>query len=795
MAQQRPAKITGRITDEGGKPISYAAVGLMKEKDSALVKGSIADENGLFTIEGVPDGIYQVAATMSGYQRMKSAPFVISDSVRSIQIEDLALGKETKQLEEVTVAGRKPVIERRIDMLVLHVENSILAIGNTALDILKRAPGVSVGANGDIGLRGKEGTTIMINGKLTYMSQSELTNLLGGMDGSTISSVEIIANPSAKFDAAGSGGIINIKMKKNRMDGTNGMITAGTGYGADYKANTGLNLNYRNKSLNIFGNYSYKLDKSVLIYSNDREEREEDGKTKYFRQRTRTTEYKTSNHNYKLGMDYTLNPRNIFGVIVSGYSNRRDQSDQSVTYVSSMLNGNDSSVALVKGGPVTSQNLAYNVNYKSLLDTLGQELSIDLDYVNFSSELKKNYINSFYGPDNTPGAHPPTFLQTIAPIDIDIYSFKADYVKPLRNKFLFSAGVKSSWVKTHNDFGFYSFEGTEWIKDGGRSNVFIYKENINAAYLNIHKKTSKDELQVGLRAEQTNSNGNSITENKIVDRSYLSFFPNISYTHTFSDDHAVNLGHSRRVDRPQYEELNPFAQFVDQYLVRKGNPFLKPMYTTYYDASYTFKKKYIFSFEVSFTKDQMVWVVLPDTASTIVNTRENLARKVFHSFNAFVPVSIGNWWDMNNNLTVYYRGFKTSNIIGNPFESEKVTFYISSNNIFRITKTITGELSARFTSAQVIGTAEIYKPLYSADISLNKSFANEKANLKIALSDIFNNEVLYRRGLLPAPIYSSREKAEVRVIRLTFNYNFGGKHVKPSRRRKVGAEDEMQRTN
>lgn len=781
--------ISGTVIDKDKKAMDYATVSLLLAKDSSLVKGTLTDENGKFEISPLANGKYILSATMVGYKKVYSKAFIVDETLNDLVLEPLQLTPVSQQLNEVSVLSQKPLIEHKIDKTVLNVENSTLAAGNSALEILEKAPGITVDKDDKISLRGKQGVTVMIDGKPTYLSQTELANLLRSTEGNAIQSIEIISNPSAKYDAAGNSGIINIKLKKNRANGTNGNLTLGTGYGTFYKANAGITLNHRKNKVNFFGNYNYSNNKSANNLNIDRISNLEN--PTYFNQLSEF-EWVNKNNNFKTGIDYFISEKNTLGLMVTGYLNGGNETNHNNTVIGRTQHQTDSSLLVLSDNVRKFNSLSYSINYKSTIDTLGKELTMDLDYSRFSGNQKFDYDNYFYTPTGQ-DRKPAVFYKNAMPSVIDIQSVKADYTHPFSKSLKMEAGLKSSWVKTDNDFQFKIKENASWANDPLRSNQFIYNENINAAYLNISKEFKTTHIQLGLRAEQTNSKGDLITNNQMVKRHYLNLFPSVFIKQPLSANHELGFSYSRRIDRPSYEDLNPFVYFLDEYTYNKGNAFLNPQYTNSYEIVYIYKKVYTATVNYSRTNDVITEVLLPDTAKkALYQTNENLARQASYSLNLDAPVKFVKWWNVNNNLNVFYLGFRTPNLLGKEFKSGKVAFQFNSNHNFMINKTLGAELTGKYESPLVYGTYNILKPRYSVDFGVNKSFADKKANLKLAVSDIFNTRSQHISSLIPGVNYRIDQKHESRVFRLTFTYRLGSNDITPSRRN-TGAEDEKSR--
>jgi hypothetical protein len=781
--------ISGIVSGDDKQPIGFASIALLNARDSSYVKGTLTNDKGAYELAIAHPGSYIVMATMVGYKKTYTGTMQLSANERKSGA-DLILAADNHQLKEVAIVSSKPLIEQKIDKTVLNVENSVLAAGNSALEILEKAPGVTIDKDDRISLRGKQGVMVMIDGKPTYLSQTELANLLRSTDGNAIQSIEIITNPSSRYDAAGNSGIINIKLKKNRANGTNGSLTLGAGYGTFYKANGGITLNHRENKVNVFGSYNHGENKRFNNLNIDRISGTE--VPTYFNQLSEF-ERKNKNNNLKGGIDYFINDKHTVGFMVNGYFNGNNETNFNNTLIGSSSLSTDSSVLVLSNAENHYNNMSYNFNYKASMDTSGKELTADIDYSRFSARQNLDYDNFFYnqiGGDRKPAS----YFRNFAPTSIDIKSAKVDYVHPFSKSFKLEAGAKSSWVSTDNDYRFEIRNNSNWENDPLRSNHFVYDENINAAYLNVNKELGKTNIQVGLRAEQTNSKGFLATSNDLVKRHYLDFFPTVFVRQSLSEAHEVGLSYSKRVDRPSYEDLNPFVFFLDEYTYNKGNSFLNPQYTNSFEVSYSFKKSYQASLNYRITNDAITEVLLPDTVKkALFQTYQNLAKQKQYSLNITAPVKFSKWWTSNNNINVFYLGFKTPNLMGVPFESGKVAAQLYSNHSFNINKTIIAEVTGNYQTPLEYGTLNILKSQYSVDLGVSKSFADKKANIKLSASDIFNTRSQHISSLIPGVNYRINQKHESQVFRLTLTYRLGNNEITPSRKRSSGAEEESSR--
>lgn len=783
------SKISGTVLDEEKKPLDFATISLLKGGDSSLVRTAVSDLDGKFLLSDLPAGDYFLTASMIGFKKISTKAFSINQANPLMNFPEIIVAKDSKMLGEVTVRAIKPFVERKMDRLVVNVENSSVAAGSTALEVLQRAPGVTVDQNDNIAMQGKQGVLVMIDGKQTYMSNADVANLLKSMPSSQIETIELITNPSAKYDAAGNSGIINIKTKKSNNVGTNGTLTAGTGYGDNYRSNAGLSLNHRNRDINLFGNYNFSSVDRGQDMSINREVSNSNVMT-YFGQQVNSLR-KSDNNNFKAGLDFFLNKNNTLGFLLNGYSNSGSDLNNNITAIGRSFSQADSSVIAINNEKNKYSNMAYNLNYKSVLDTSGMELSVDLDYSRFNGDNRTLYDNRFVNYNGTNKA--PSLIRNSTPSLINIKALKADYTLPLNKTMKFEAGIKSSIVKTDNDFRFEELKSSNWENDVRRSNQFVYDENVNAAYINLNKQFKKTSIQFGLRAEQTNSKGNSITTSKLVERSYLDVFPSLFINQTLSKNLDMSFSYSRRIDRPSYDALNPFIYFLDQYTYNQGNPFLNPQYTNNYEVSYNYKKTYNLSLNYSLTRDVITEVLLPDTAKkALFQTNENLDKQINYGLNLNAPLTLSKWWSSSNNVLAYYLGFRSSDLRGQDLNSGKVAFQFNSQHKFSINKTLSAELMADYRSPIEYGTLKISSQ-YGIDLGISKTLLNKRANIKFALSDVFDTRRQTITSAYTGLNYNLEQKNETRIGRVSLSYRFGKTEIKPERRRSTGLEDEQRR--
>ena len=785
FAQTGKAQVSGILQDINGKPMDYASVSLVTARDTATVQGTLSTETGVYNFLNIKAGTYMVKASTVGYQTALSQPFVVTDSTKSITIPTLQAKADIRNLNTVVITATKPLIEHQADKTVVNVAGSVLAAGNTAMDILERAPGVTVDKDDNISLKGKQGVTVMINDKLTYLSASQLATLLRSTDGSTIQSIELITNPSAKYDAAGNSGIINIKLKKNKLNGTNGSASVTGAVGTYLKSSETFNINHKQGDLNVFANFSrgdipqgrtIDINRTVV----------DTGKSTYFKQKSFMPSINHYN-NYSFGADYDTSPKNTIGFAVNGYFNTYDQGNTNNTNIASTPNGKpDSTQQTLSQVNQSYKNYTIDLNDTYKIDTLGQELSFDADYSQFN-----NNSNAYYNTTFSNQAEAPVDLRQVTPSEIDIRVGKVDYVKPLTKSLKLEIGGKYSDVKTNNNLEATTLQGGEYVNDATLTNQFIYDEKISAGYVNLTKTYKNTSIEVGLRGEYTTSRGDLVTEDSVDQRKYFNLFPSAFFHHTFNDKNEIGLSYSRRVDRPDYSDLNPFVYYLDQYTYSEGNPFLRPQYTNNFEFNYTYNKTYNLSLSYSHTYDAIQQIILTDDATEAsYQTSVNLSSQDSYNASLSIPVTVTKWWSINFDATAFYLKFKSDTLSGGMLNRGKLAYVAKINQTFTFAG-FKAELFGNYQSPLTYGLYDI-QARYNVDAGVSRSFDDKKFNVKFSVDDIFNTE----RNNLSINYQSDNlqimQKQESRIARLTLTYNFGNSSIK-ARDHKTAMDEESQR--
>ena len=780
-------KIEGLAKSDNNEGVAFATVALYKIQDTSLVKANVADENGGFKLSNIGVGQYFIGINSVGFQKLQSPVFALTD--KDLVLPPYVLKAETKALKEVVVTSRKPMIEVLADKTVFNVQNTLSATGTNAFELLRKAPGVIIDNNDNLIVEGKTGVQIYIDGKPSVLSGPDLISYLKTLQASDIEAVEIITQPSARYDAAGNAGIVNIRLKKDKRFGTNGSLSVGYGYGFFGKVNGSLSLNHRNRKTNFFGTYSNRLGQNRSFMDLYREQA-----NTIFDLKTVTTDDAKS-HNIKAGMDYFINNKSTFGVIVNGNFNNGLMTMNSRTPIRLITENTPKEVLVAKSiTDYNNQNLYVNSNYR-FADTLGHVWNMDLDYGIYNAKRLNDQPNYYFNGNESVRLSERVF-QMNTPTDISILTFKSDYEQNfLKGKL--GLGFKISSVKTDNQFDFFDFFNNEKIRNQDRSNRFEYSENINAGYINYNRQWKNVNIQAGLRVEQTISDGNLIAtqanNDNRVKRNYTDFFPSGGITYNLNPKNALGLTYSRRIERPNYHSLNPFEWKIDELSYGKGNAFLRPQYTNNVKFSHTHNYTLTTSLSYSYTQD--FFAQITDTTEGVRNfiMTRNIANEKVLNLGISYPFQVNNWWNVYASLNAYRSSFEATNEKFTPITQTTLSFY--GQNTFTLPKKWTLEVSGWLSTPSVWGGTYLTKSLGSLDLAIQKKIFKETMSVRLAVSDVLFTSP-WRGDLQYGDLKITGTGGwESRQVRLNVSYNFGNNQVKSARKRETGLEDEKGRIN
>ena len=777
-----------KLIQTDSTPVS-GATALVFRNDTILLKTFISNNEGILEMDKIPSIPLVVSISRVGLNDLKFSIPAISTTKANTSFDFIQIMEvKTAALKEIVVQGKKPMIEQKIDRTVLNVDASPGNSGNSIVEVLEKAPGVSVDKDGNISLKGKQSVLVLIDGRQTYLTPQDLFNYLRSLPASTIDQIELMTNPPARYDAAGNAGVINIKTKKSKTQGFNGTYTGSVGQGRLNRNSNSIQLNYRKNKINVFTNSSYSNWEGFNDLNIQRTFRNDnDIVAASFKQNSNEAQSEKNNINMKIGLDYQASKKTNIGVVLSGFSNPE------VVYINNnslLKNSQDITDSIVRSTNLienTWKNISSNFYVQHKIDSTGKEITADLDLSSFKAKGGSLLKNNIFTPDNILKSN--NELRGDFPVDITILSAKTDYTHPLKNNAKFEAGLKSSLVQTKNEANFFNvINGIDQV-DFDKTNRFDYKENINAAYINYNKQWKKWGIQLGLRAEHTavrgDQKGNAQRNDSSFTRSYINLFPSSYLTYQANDNNQLSFSYGRRIDRPNYQSLNPFVFFVDNFTYNVGNPFLQPQITNNIELAHLFKgflnttlnySRTNNIFAQSFTQNDFATVI----SQSNIGVRTNMGIAINAQLEAKKIYSTNIYLNFSNDS---YKGV----VNGDPLNNQINMLLININNQFKFKNGWSAELSGWYRTKGLEGQL-IINPLSQVTVAAQKQILKNKGTLKLSIRDIFFTNIPVGEINFSKTQANFTQRRDNRIVSLSFVYRFG-KNFRPVIKNNSGSDD------
>jgi outer membrane cobalamin receptor len=775
-AQVAPSSnLMGKITEaQTHQPVAYATIELLKA-DSSRVKGALANENGTFHFDGVKIGHYIISIKALGYATKKMSVSIVEGA----NIQDIGISRQSKELQEVSIRATKPLIENKNDRIIMNVENSVVAAGNNVLELIKMAPLVKLDQNDKITLKGKTNVLIMLDGKA--LPGETLGAVMQNISAEQVAKIELITNPSAKYDASASGGIINIITRKGTDMGLNGTATIGASRSSYNRFNTGLTMNYRTKKLNVYGNIYYRDGKSS----------KNETLTRFLSSGTDQQTLETpsilrghsTSESGKIGIDYNPNKTTVIGFAFDGIFS---QVSNNLKATSNFSSGGQSSDSTLKSTSNPKNNIkftSYNLNYKNTLDTTGEELLINLTHSRFDGLNRQDLFAEMRRASVDPSLQSYNSSNRTVSL-FNITTFQTDYTHPFNKNTSLELGLKESYTASRNES---SNIGNNFINDTTGISRTRYTENVIAGYLNLSKQLRRLKIQAGLRAEQTNA---QLTTNNYKS-SYLNLFPSAGIEESFSDHYQISLTYSRKISRPDYESLIPFIIPIDRYSEEKGNPNLKPEYSNSFELTNTYKN---ISITLGYTRtNQAITDFINQNLQTNVwsFTKANFDKMENFSIALNIPLTITKWWDVSNSVFGTHISYYDKNIGGETFDQAAYSASISSINSFSLPDQIKAEVTGNYNSPSLSGLYHISHN-YQINAGISKLFINNLARVRLGINDIFHSAGYKINTDFGSLRFNGSSYTDSRRVTLSLSYKFG-KKIPPAPEKINGSENEKNR--
>ena len=784
--KERPSigRLYGKVVDsKSNKPVEFTTISLISQRSGNVENGGITDAKGRFDITEIKVGGYEIVIGFMGYETHRIKDVKLSPKGTTAKdLGTINLVQSIYAMEQAEIVEEKNFMEIDIDRKIFNVEQNITSEGGSANEVLENVPSIEVDIDGKVSLRGSENVTILIDGRPSGLTGGDREALLEQIPAASIDQVEVITNPSAAFDPDGMAGIINIVLKKNKLQGFHGNVKLSAGTSDNYSASLGLN--YRNQNFNAFVNYGFRQRNNQSWGTTSRMTTFDDVRSTLDQDQTG---FRSGlSHNIKLGTDIYLAPKSTLS-LSTNYSPRDDSNEDSVHYSSFDLDSvlSDYFTRNSNGGG-ESESLDFNAQFR-------QEFSGKRHYLNLRanqststknrfSDFEENYFDTdFIALDTVPFTERTSTASTS-----EYWSFSADYVQPMENKGRLEAGWKTTLRMSDSDFlaESYDDDADSYANDTTRSNRFVFNENVHAAYAIYGRQLGKWGVQGGLRLETVNMRSYLANTDEEFINDYTSLYPSGHVSYEMAKGKTFQLSYSRRVNRPRSRQLNPFPNYNDPLNLRIGNPFILPEYTNSLELAYAHQwKKNTITASVYYkdVNDVIRRYKTVDTTGVSTTTYENFAGATNYGVELIAVAKLNSWWSVNGSLN----GFRTmqdgSNLEGD-LNADALGWSGKVMSSWKFDGGWQFQASGNYRAPRILLQGEISE-MYWVDFAAKKTILNKKGSIGLRVSDILNSREFnfYTEGREFEQF--SERKRQSQFVYLTFNYRFGKLEEKSERGR------------
>ena len=777
---QENYQVSGKlIASDSETAVSFANAVLLRDGD--IFKGSSSDTSGTFIISNIPLGNYKLNISFLGYKTVTREIEVN----KTIDLGTIVLQKEAEILDGVTISAKKPSLKREIDRLVFNIEGTALTEDNT-WEVLRRTPGVIV-INNVLSVKNST-PTVYINDRKVHLSANEIYQLLEGTPAETVKSVEVITNPPARYDAQG-GTILNIVMTKNLILGYHGSIYGNFTQGVFPRYNGGMNHFYKRTKLNVFASYNYTHSKI---------NRNNDERINYLDNTATTSLWnsdinrntRSDQHTVNLNVDYDIDETNTLSfsgsLVYLPYWKQRTLTN-SVVDDQTAANEDFSLLAQNNSGK-DMHNLGLNLDYVHQFKKEGEKLSANVQYTDYNKGGNQHVFTDYNlvsSPDFT------TAFTTHANQITNILSGQVDYELPISETASFEAGIKVANIETNSNLWQFNIENGVSTLDITNSDTFLYDEAIYAGYVSYAKSWEKWSVKIGFRGEQTEIEGNSLSTNQVNKQNYFELFPSAYISHKLSDKFSIYADFSRRIQRPSFDDLNPFRYNFTDFSFVTGNPRLQPAIANNYKIGLEINDKFFIEAYYTYDKGAIYELTLQDNENDILQyVASNIENNVNYGLDFITYFSVLDTWDVSF-VTSMFNLSDTFTLDTIQTTQQKWSNYTSIDNNFTFLKdqSLTANLSLLYISSNIQGLSEVSgRNLVS--LSFRKTLFNNKATLSLTLNDIFNGQEFTKTTQFVNQNSAYTSNYDTQTIRLGFRYNFGNTKLTTNQRTKSSAEQE-----
>lgn len=768
---QQQSLITGIVFTNDYLPAEGANIVLLSATDSAFITGTAANKNGNFQLKEIPKGLYYVQVSMLGYQKNSCKANILAG--KPFMLDTIYLQPEAIGLNTIVVTAKKPAIQIEADKTTINMEATIVNTGGNAFSVLETLPGVYINSNGAVSLNGKNGTKVLIDGKPAYLQGEELVSFLKSTPATSLDKIELITNPSARYDASGNSGLINIRTKKTRIMGFNLGITSNFMQGKYEKSNHSVSFNHRKGKFNLFGMYGYYSGRNYVDLQVIREFEEENPSEQTTFNQLSYRKRNEDSHYYKGGIHYFASSKTTFELALNGYTSNQAESGSLNSNFINHIGKRDSSIKSSTINDNMRNNISGTIGLIHKIDSTGKEFSLSADYLHHAVDNDQYHNDLFlYTSQNEVMAESAGTKKGT----IDLLSMRSDFTYPVNEKLLLESGIKSEYVNIDNTSDYKNREQQEWEPDYGLSSHFIYKENINAFYFNSRIAHYKFVLEAGLRIENTNIKGqlpgNRLQADSSFSKSYINLFPSVTLSYQAGKNHTLNLSYRRRIDRPNYQDMNPFVYIFDTYTYEQGNTTLQPQFSDNLELSYLLANNYKVAVFYNQTNDVIAKsFILSENSKRVYVMPKNLA--TYRSCG--IRLSAGNlspvkYMQSTASIGLTHNQYKWS-LIQDANKTAQTTLMFHIGNRFLLGKGWLAELTGYYNGRMAMGQMKIAS-FGQLTAGIQKKLWNDRASISLYSNDLFHTNRVNMTTRIGNSTARTFEKEDHCILGISFTWKF-----------------------
>jgi iron complex outermembrane recepter protein len=762
--------ITGTVAaGHNSEPLEFTQVALMEPADSSLITGAVSDFDGSFEVRTAP-GSYLLRVTFVGYEELWKE---VEISGSTVDMGTIFLSQGTEELDEVEITASARLFRSEVDRRIYSVENMPLAEGGTAIQVLETLPSVQVDQEGNISLRGSGNILIYIDGRPTNLSSDDAESILEQYPANLIRDVELITNPSARYEAEGVGGIININLKESRLQGLSGQVNTSTATGSKYTG--GTTLNYHNNGIHLFSNYAYQY-REIWEENESFRENFTGLASPILNQNYFTTNYRQS-HVLRSGVEFDLGNDQDLRLFSNLNFRSRDRNRQYELRNMNSGRSIDSLIVRDLSEDQSSSNYEFGMNFFKGGNDRQNNLSMQLSYAFGSQDRVEYFDQRFFDPDlnEVPGRRSDQIYER--PLDNNLFLFQLDYEMPLSEVMEIEAGLRSTIRNDNREqiFSQFDFANQRYVQDDVITDRFEYNQQIYAGYLIFTNRWGRLGYQAGLRAEQTYTSSFHPGNDETNGGRYFSLFPSLFLNYELGENHDIQANYSRRIRRPGIWNLMPLINAQDLMNLRIGNPNLDPSITDNYEVSHIRSwENYMITSSIFHrtTRNALtrVFILHEDRASMVTWTNAHT--------NYSTGLELVNYFDISNNYNStitanFFHRSITGESNGESFSNSNYSWTLSMLGNFRIPQLFNVQVMGNYHGPRIIPNGKI-EPVFALNLGLRRNILDQQGTISLNFSDIFNTR-MFSLETMNSDFYQHRQfNNESRIITLSFTYRFRG---------------------